>query len=452
MKQLFCLSAIAAVCCAFLFCGNASTAGDALAGSANDGLDTVRPTGMIAYIRNDQEIRLIDSNGLNDRQIWTHANAKGQMGIYDLAWKPDGRELAFSSGHEAAHSLYAADIYCIRPDGTGLRKITNAPDHKAFAKYKQGSVSITFRNMQYSFDRAQSSYGVFIVSIAGAKEPQQITLPPGATKTVVFKEVADFGNVAQPIVATWGNYRWFMPGTDVIAGKSTKAPDFTISGDGIQYFGAYRPMWKNDGSEISYRDGLCLVKRIPANPQTGVHHYQPLFGESYPAGSCVWDWGPTAATKNQVLYSENESEDGSAFYITKEGGNHDPAARQTLFSDLKYQIANDVRWLPDGSGFVYSSTSISTEDGSHLSNLFLYNIRTRQTKQLTNLKGVYARKFCISPSGQWIVYEQCKKTNVAEDYMLDIQNLTDVDLWMIRTDGTGEKLLVKNGLGPSWSR
>jgi hypothetical protein len=433
MKQLFYLSCIAVLCCAQIN-------------------EDVRPTGMIAYIHNDQEIHLIDSNGKNDRMIWTHPEAKGQLGIYDIAWRPDGGELAFSSGHEAAFSLYSADIYCIKPDGSGIRKVTNAPDRKHFDDYKKGSVSITFRNFQYSWQAATSSSGVFIVSIAGAKEPQQITLPPGSSKTVVFNNVADFGKKAQAIVAIFGNYRWFMPGTDVVAGQQVKAPDFTINGEGIEHFGAFRPVWKYDGSELSYRDGVCLVKRISANPPVGEVSYQPLFGKNYPRGSCAWDWGPTPATANQVLYSENDKEDGSAFFIGKEGADHTPSGKQIFFSDLKYQLANDVKWLPDGSGFIYSTTGISKEDASIVSNLFLYNIRTKQKKQLTNLKDSYARKLCISPSGQWIVYERCRKDPKAETYSINIQNLTDVDLWIMKIDGSGDKLLVKNGLCPSWSR
>ena len=84
--------------------------------------------GTIAYVRNGTEIRLIDADGANDRRLWTHADAKKELGIYDVAWRPDGKELALSSGHAAVASLYHADLYAIRPDGTGFRKLTNPPD------------------------------------------------------------------------------------------------------------------------------------------------------------------------------------------------------------------------------------------------------------------------------------------------------------------------------------
>jgi TolB protein len=435
MKRLLFILSIPSVVLLLLSCNDANT----VTVHSNEDLESsIQPTGTIAYIRNGSEIRLIDSNGGNDKQIWTHPDAKEPLGLFDLAWRPDGKELAFSSAHEALFSVYHADLYSVRSDGSGFRKITNAPDYRSFDQYKKGSVTVTVRNNQYTFQQAQSSQGIFTINIVGAAEPQQITLPPGASKTLTFKSVADFGDHAQALVAINGAFRWFMPGTDVVAGKSVKAPDLLISGDGIELMGAFRPVWKQDGSELSYRDGVCLVKTIPAKPPVGEMHFKPMFGGKNPMGTCVWDWGPTKALANQVLYTENESNEVSGIYLMKEGGIHNPATILTQFANIQYQIAHDLKWLPDGSGFLFAATNLMAD----ASNIFKYDMRTKQTTQLSQLQGAYARRFCISPSGQWVVYERAK---TLEDYEA-------VDLWMIRMDGTGEKLLVKNGLCPTWSR
>jgi hypothetical protein len=102
--------------------------------------------GTIAYVHDGTEIRLIDPDGANDRKLWTHPDLKKALGIDSLAWRPDGKELAFSSRHAAAASLYDADLYAIRPDGSGLRKLTNAPQMSEFARFPNGNVSVTFRN------------------------------------------------------------------------------------------------------------------------------------------------------------------------------------------------------------------------------------------------------------------------------------------------------------------
>ena len=91
--------------------------------------------GTIAYVRDGTEVRLIDPDGTNDRRLWTHPDAKKPLGIDSLAWRPDGKELAFSSRHAAAASLYDADLYVVRPDGSGFRKLTNAPDGAEFTRF-----------------------------------------------------------------------------------------------------------------------------------------------------------------------------------------------------------------------------------------------------------------------------------------------------------------------------
>ena len=145
--------------------------------------------GTIAYVHDGTEIRLIEADGANDRKLWTHPDLKKALGIDSLAWRPDRKEIAFSSRHAAVASLYDADLYAIHPDGSGLRKLTNAPQMSEFERFPKGNVSVTFRNDQPIWKQSQASAGVFIVYVAGAAEPQQITLRhfPGAK--IVAKDI-----------------------------------------------------------------------------------------------------------------------------------------------------------------------------------------------------------------------------------------------------------------------
>ena len=397
---------------------------------------TSPPSGTIAYIRGATEIRFISTDGSNDRKFWNHPDAKASLGIYDVTWKPDGKELVFSSAHASSYSVFHTDLYGIRPDGTGFRKITNSPDRSEFSKFPQGAVSITFRNYQVSYQQAEASAGVLVVYIAGAAAPQMITLPPGSSKTVTFSSVADFGRKAQAIVAIWGKFRWIMPGTDVEAGKTIKAPDFVLSGNGMELFGAFRPAWKSDGTELSYRTGVCTINRIPGEPPIGEYVYQSMFKDKSPFGACNWDWGPTKGLSDQIIYTEN-SGDASSIFQMKEGGTH-PGTKITSYSNLQYQILNDLHWLPDGSGLLYSTVNLFRD----AANIFKYDFRSKQTMQVTKLEGAYARKFSISPDGNWIVYE--RGTTNDED--------KDVDLWIQKIDGSAAKLLVRDASSPAWSK
>ena len=253
-----CIPVVLAATSISLCCGNSNSATSVSSNRSNvnpDNDTSVRPSGLIAYIRNSTEIRLIDSNGKNDRRLWTDTSIKESLGLYDLAWRPDGKELAFSSAHEGLFSFYHADIYTVRPDGSNLRRVTNSPSRNGFSRYKKGSVTVTIRNNQYTFQQANASSGIFFLTMAGAEDPQMVTIAPGAAKTITFKSVADFGKNAQGIVAINGSFRWSIPGTDVQAGQTVKAPDLIIAGDGIEFLGAFHPVWKQDGSSISYRDG-----------------------------------------------------------------------------------------------------------------------------------------------------------------------------------------------------
>ena len=391
--------------------------------------------GTIAYVRDEKEIRVIQPDGSGDHQLWTHKDAKPYSGIGDLAWSPDGKNLAFSSGHASATSLFHSDLYLINPDGSELRKLTNPPDPTKYSNYAKGKVSVTIRNDSYSFQSSNATAGTFFIYVAGADAPQLITIPPGTSKTVTFNSVADFGTKAQAIVAIYGNYRWFEAGTDVQAGKTIKAPDMSITGDGIEYFGTFHPVWRSDGSEISYRTGTCTVDRVPIDPPEGEFYFKAMFSGKAPFGACSWDWGPTAALANQVIYTENSNE--SAVYLMTEGGTH-PGTKLVNYSEVQYQLLEDLHWLPDGSGFLFSTVDLMRSS----SNIFHYDFKSKQTSQVTKFENEFAKKFSISADGNWIVYERTK----------EYDENSPTDLWIQEINGSNSRVLVKNAHSPSWSR
>lgn len=386
----------------------------------------------IAYVRGSTEIRLIKPDGTDDRQLWTHPDLKEQLGIFELAWKPDGTELAFSSAHEATSSPYLADIYSIRPDGSGVRRITNPPGRDGLGRFPKGSVTVNVSN----FQPADVGSPSFIIYIEGATEPQRVSIPPGSSKTVTFDSVADLGKRPQMLVAMFGKYRWFVPGVDVVPGRNVRAPMFPITGEGYEMHGAFRPVWRADGTRISYRSGLCQISSTSATPDPGTPAFNPFFAGKNPMGTCTWDWGPTPATASQVIYTENSSGGSNIFKMT-EGGAH-PGTKLTAFSDLDYQLAMDLRWMPDSSGLLYSTVNTFRDS----SNIFRYDFATKRTTPVTRLEKEFARQFSISSDGRSVVFERCS----------DREKDEGCDLWTIGVDGSGAMLLVKNGQRPAWSR
>jgi WD40 repeat protein len=105
---------------------------------------------------------VIQADGSGDHQLWTHKDAQPYSGIGDLAWSPDGKTLAFSSGHASAISLFHSDIYIIKPDGSGFRKLSNPPEQGQYSKYPKGKLVVTVRNDSYSFQASNATAGSFL--------------------------------------------------------------------------------------------------------------------------------------------------------------------------------------------------------------------------------------------------------------------------------------------------
>jgi TolB protein len=387
--------------------------------------------GTIAYVRGGAEIHLIEPDGSGDRRVWSlpRPELAATMGITGVAWRPDGKEIAFSSGHEAAQSLYQSDLYAVRPDGTGLRKITNPPDPAEFARLPKGGVSVTLRNGAIGPFAAPSSS--FIVYVAGAEEPQSVALPPGSSRTLTFQNVADFGAHPQPVVAMFGKSRWFIPGVDVQAGRTVQAGVLNIMGGGLENFGAYGVAWRSDGSQIAYGLGNCAgLFRVPADPVPGSHQDQPMLAGNNSTNVCTWDWGPTPATADKVLVGGGMLD--PAIYLATEGGD---TRGEKLVWGGPTDLLLEVEWLPDGSGFLFSLNT------GGAANIYQYIFATKKATQLTRLEGEFARSFSVSPDGREVVFERAEGPNDRSP-----------DLWVMRLDGGDMRLLVKNGSAPSWGR
>lgn len=150
---------------------------------------------VIAYVRRStNDIHVISPDGTGDQVLWAYPGPTFLWAPQDLAWRPDGRELAFSSEHEETCSLYQSDVYAIRYNGAGLRRITNAPACAELATLPKGSVEVNVTNQAGSWA---------LVYVAGA--PASRYAEDG---TMTFDDVADFGpGVLQPAVGIYGERR-----------------------------------------------------------------------------------------------------------------------------------------------------------------------------------------------------------------------------------------------------
>ena len=397
----------------------------------------------IAYVRADSsdEIRLVNPDGSGDRLLWAHGQDDPEevYGVYSLAWRPDARALTFASTHENWCSLNHADIFTLGADGTGYRRVTEAPACADLAAYPKGTVQVPVENPSY-----ESFVG--FVYFQGAPGIQQVSLPPGGSGVVTFENVADFGSSDEGLqIATIivGSSREIRVGTavDVQAGGTVTTAPLTVYTPYVSWE-AHSPTWHSSGSRLGYILNFNSVRQIASNPG-------PLdFGEELqtdssqmPDFASLLAWGP-ASRADELLYAVNIAYDSEGVYLLTAGS---AGAGERLVSYDATEAILGLAWLPDGSGFVYAVTEGDYFGEDRGANLFVYDFASRQTTRVTSFSGEFAGPLSVSPDGQQIVFERA-----AEMQELSYA-LVDPELWVVGRGGSGLRRVTANGASPAWS-
>jgi hypothetical protein len=403
---------------------------------------TTADPGTIAYVQmSTQDIHTISPDGTGDRVLWTNPGLSGMKSVMYLAWRPDGRELAFSSEHEAACSWFQSDVYAIGYNGSGYRRVTNSPACAVLASLPKGAVTVDVSN--YTSE-------LVWVYVQGAPDVEAVL--GGFSGTVTFNDVADFGpGVHQPSIGIGGLDRFtsYPPYADVQPGQTVPGGNLTIMQySGFRGFGAGKVSWKADGSGLAYgMRGASGISQIPANPPYGsIGVDLPAVEKASPK---LVAWGPTPATKDQYLYS-------SGMHVLKDNvggiylntvGDASGGTQLVLIPDYSGQILYDIEWLPDGSGFLFALefTQFPPDPVGMYSDIFEYNFASQVITRLTSLRydsdAGGAQGLSISPDGQQIVFERAV-------YPLDSTS----SLWIMNRDGSNMHKLADDAGRPAWGQ
>jgi hypothetical protein len=388
--------------------------------------------GVIAYVqRSTHDIHVISPDGTGDRVLWAAPQPLSLYPPYDLAWRPDGGELAFSSEHEETCSLYQSDVYAIGYFGSGYRRITNSPACAALASMPKGSVTVNVANA------AGPLAQVYVQGAPSSKFAE--------SGTMTFDNVADFGpGVVQPTVGIYLGYYGEVrapgspPFADVQPNQTVSGGSLTIPGAGAVLLAAGKVSWNADGSALAYgMRSFSSISEIGANPPFGSVG-EPLPVVQHAAPNLV-AWGPDAAHSDLYLYFSKDDilyPEVAGIYLNtlaNPGG-----GTQLVYIDiLNGQMVPDIEWLPDASGFLFSATYI---DLGIFTDIFEYNFTTEELTRLTSLPdGQGARGFSISPDGQQIVFE----------WVTEPWDPTS-SLWIIDRDGSGLRKLADDAGRPAW--
>lgn len=359
-----------------------------------------------------QTIRTIRPDGQQAQTIWTHPSSI-QPRIYDLAWRPDGGEIAFSSNHEAAYSAFSSDVYGISPTGGGLRRITNPPSHADVINGNDPTGTVT--------GQIYNNYGnvtLFNLYVEGAVTTQIVSLGAYDTNTpFTIPNVAVVDDGLSYIVFNWSNNscangkEYAALAVPVIANQTVDIGTITFNGYCNSYDNS-SVTWKRDGSEIA--TNLLGARRFMASGEAIGRDLLSNLSES-----TALRWSPT---NDQLVYYRTIGDNG--FYQATAGGD---AGTRII---PQFTTFNDAAWLPDGSGFIYTTDNT----------INLYT-PARGTTLLATFQNETVGSPSLSADGNYIVFE---RRTAGSDYH---------DLWLMRRSNPNEMwALTSDGKSgnPTW--
>ncbi len=450
--------------------------------SGDDGLNppanrTPVARDTIAYVSsslNKKSIRLIQSDGSNDRLLWTVPdNQFISPRIGSLVWRPDGTELLFDSDHSFGMSYYGRDLYAITADSGYLRKITNPPEPRYLEAYPKGGVKFSSQNWLGKGSN-------FWAYVEGSRTNVTWLSASTQTWTLTFADIADFGDgIRQYAVVGYMGYnrrrmcRYDLAGmADIVPGETVEiAQDFNAWGHMFQHcVMALEPSWSGDGEKIlftvvsgmdQYSDGISRSDyenydiRIsdsenlpPGNRGVRVG----MFERSYSSDPKRIKLSSTEE-ENILLVIHNFHADRIYISSTSDPDIDSPDRLQRIDlgfcnygDDPGYWVdrchISDIEWLPDGSGFLVSmhvgTGNRFDQQKRHFDRIYRHDLGTGSTDMLVSLEGEYIGNITVSPDGGKIAFERGSR------------NEGPHDIWIYDIENENLNLLVKDGAAPAW--
>ena len=89
-------------------------------------------------------LKVMDTDGTHERVIFDSSASK--VGIVSPAWSPDGQYIAFTMGRMGLRNPNnAAQLALIRADGSGLKVLTDGPNHSGFPSFSPDGQRLVYR-------------------------------------------------------------------------------------------------------------------------------------------------------------------------------------------------------------------------------------------------------------------------------------------------------------------
>ncbi len=334
-------------------------------------------------------------------------------GFFRPAWSPDGKWIAFSSdrntewrGHSSGagwEHVQELSVYIVRPDGTGLRRLTQdgmctgAPKWSADGKrlvFYEIPVEQTWAAHWPGQDNSTTSQIVSIDVETG--ERQTHTSGPGLKVMPQFLANGTIGYLAKAGAAKGLAY----------TGSPTTANVPLVAGD------MKSPAWSPDGK-------LVVYERVGFRPR--------------PQNLSLFSWDP----EHEYRYTDvfpSFSKDGKLLLTRKDGDssldimNADGSNRQEVFAS-KGGAAFSPHWSPDGQWIVFGYGGFLQARNRQPAKIMM--VKRDGTNLTTLTEGMPNAGFpSFSPDGKHIVY----RVWGGDTQGLRIMNVEDKSVRILTTD------------------